>query len=360
MAEQLNISPYKDWLGEEGPYYIFGPCSAESISQLETTAKEIHQNFKNILFRAGVWKPRTRPNSFEGIGSEALDWMQEIKTNYGFKITTEVADANHVEECLKAGVDVLWIGARTTANPFSIQAVADALQGVDIPVLVKNPIHADLSLWVGGLERINRAGIHQLGAIHRGFFMSDNSPYRNSPNWNLPIQLKAMYPDLPIICDASHIAGKPELIAHVAQKAIDLDMDGLMVETHMNPSAALSDKEQQVSPQFLHELIAGLTPKTRSSADKEYKSQLELLRDQIDQVDNEWIEWMAKRMALAKKIGEYKAKNNVTVLQVNRWQSILDRNIKAGMSMGLSEKFLKELLNSIHDESIRKQTDNLE
>lgn len=356
MTEKLNLERFQDWLGEERPYYFFGPCSAESPKQLDETAAGIFKNFKHVIFRAGVWKPRTRPNTFEGKGPIALEWLKKIKEEYGFKITTEVADSKHVEACLKAGVDVLWIGARTTVNPFSVQAIADALKGVDIPVFVKNPINPDLALWMGAIERINKAGIRKLGAIHRGFHMTDNGPYRNFPNWNLAVQLKSNYPELPIICDVSHISGKPELIPHVAQRAIDLDMDGLMVETHINPAEALSDREQQLSPDQLNELINGITPKSKSSTDEEFKFRLETIREQINQIDSDLIEKMAERMNLSKQIGEYKKKNQVTVLQVNRWKEILERSLKSGKPLGLSEKFIAELLNSIHDESIRQQT----
>lgn len=357
MAEELNLERFQDWLGgHQRPYYFFGPCSAESPEQLHATAKEIHKNYKNVIFRAGVWKPRTRPNTFEGVGVEALGWLKDIKKEFGFQLTTEVADVKHVEACLKAEVDILWIGARTTVNPFSVQAIADALKGTDIPVFVKNPINPDLALWMGALERINKAGITKLGAIHRGFHMTENGPYRNFPNWNLAIQLKATYPNLPMICDVSHISGSPDLIPHVAQKAIDLDMDGLMVETHINPELALSDKQQQLTPSQLEKLIKGLTQKSKSSSDEEYKNQLEILREQINQIDADLIERIAERMSLAKQIGEYKKKNQVTVLQVNRWQEILDRSLKSGKALGLSEKFINDLLNSVHDESIRQQT----
>lgn len=352
----LDLEPYQNWMGGERPYYIFGPCSAESPEQLNETAAGIKRNFEHIIFRAGIWKPRTRPNTFEGVGVEALEWLGSVKRELGFKITTEVADEKHVEACLKAGVDMLWIGARTTANPFSIQAIAEALKGVDIPVFVKNPIHPDLSLWIGGLERINKAGVKKLGAIHRGFHMEGNGPYRNSPNWNLAIQLKALNPDLPLLCDVSHIAGKPELIPYVAQKAIDLDMDGLMIETHIQPGQALSDKEQQVTPENLAKIIGGITHKSKTSSNQEYKSQLEVLRDQMDEIDDELIELIAKRMSLAKRIGEYKYKNQVTVLQVNRWKEIVNRILSNGKALGLGEKFILDMLNSLHDESIRQQT----
>jgi len=356
MSDRLNIEKSANWMQKERPYYFFGPCSAESPEQLRATAKGISENFKNVIFRAGVWKPRTRPNNFEGIGVDALPWLQEIKKEFGFQLTTEVASAEHVEACLKAGIDILWVGARTTVNPFSVQAIADALKGVDIPVFVKNPINPDLSLWMGALERINKAGVNKLGAIHRGFHLADNGPYRNSPNWNLAVQLKGAFPNLPLICDVSHIAGKRALLSHVAQKGIDLDMDGLMVETHINPEEALSDPQQQLTPIQLNDLIKGLTPKKKSSDDQEFKSKLELLRDEIDQIDDELLEQIAVRMNLAKQIGDYKKNNKVTVLQVNRWQEILAKSLKQGEALGLSDKFIAALLNAIHDESIRQQT----
>jgi chorismate mutase len=356
MPEHLHVEKGEEWMHRSRPYYFFGPCSAESPEQLYKTAAGIAANFQEVIFRAGVWKPRTRPNTFEGIGVEALEWLQEIKRQFKFQLTTEVANAEHVEACLKAGIDILWIGARTTVNPFSVQEIADAIKGVDIPVFVKNPINPDFSLWMGALERINKAGIKKLGAIHRGFHMTDNGPYRNAPNWDLAIHLKASLPDMPMICDVSHISGKPQLIPHVAQKAIDLDMDGLMVETHIHPEKALSDREQQLTPAQLKTLIEQLTPKNKSSADEEFKGKLELLREEIDKIDDDLLERIATRMELAKQIGEYKKNNKVTVLQVNRWQEILNRSLKSGNALGLSEKFVRGLLNAIHDESIRQQT----
>ncbi len=349
-----SIERNKD--GVSSPFNFFGPCSAESPEQLRATAKGIKSNFDQVIFRAGIWKPRTRPNSFEGAGEIALNWLMEIKEEFGFKVATEVANPNHVEACLKAGVDFLWVGARTTVNPFSVQSIADSLTGVDIPVFVKNPINPDLALWIGALERINKAGIRRLGAIHRGFHMTDNGPYRNFPNWNIAIQLKAAYPDLPIVCDASHISGSPELIPYVAQKSIDLDMDGLMVETHYQPNLALSDKQQQITPEQLYTLIQNLIPKSKTSSDIAFKTQLDVLREQIDIIDNDIIERLSERMSLAKKIGENKKRNGVTVLQVDRWQKILERTLQNGKALGLNDKFIYDFLNSIHDESIRQQT----
>ena len=352
--EALVIDPI--WRKGQEHFHFFGPCSAESPEQLRHTAAALSNHFDQLIFRAGVWKPRTRPSSFEGVGAVALDWLREIKKEFGFSIATEVANVQHVEESLKAGINVFWIGARTTVNPFWVQAIADALKGTDVQVFVKNPIHPDLSLWMGALERMNRAGITRLGAIHRGFHLSDNGPYRNYPNWHLAIQLKAAYPDLPVVCDASHISGVPELIPQVAQKALDLDMDGLMIETHHHPEYALSDKEQQITPDQLIELMGELVFKRKSSSNTEFKNQLELLRDEIDKIDDDLIDRLALRMSIAEQIGVYKRRNNVTILQLERWKAIMERVLKNGEKMGLSEQFIQAVYNAIHEESIRKQT----
>jgi|SRR5690554_990190 len=353
-SEDLNID--ESWCNTNKPFNFFGPCSAESPEQLHATAKDIAKNHPSAIFRAGVWKPRTRPNSFQGIGEQALEWLREIKDEYQLKIATEIANPFHLEKCLDAGVDVLWIGARTTVNPFAVQAIADALKGVDIPVFVKNPINPDLSLWLGALERINKAGINKLGAIHRGFHLSDNGPYRNYPNWNLAVQLKASYGKLPLICDASHISGKTSLIPQVAQKAYDLDMDGLMVETHYNPELALSDKDQQLRPVELSNMLANLVRKESSSSNLVFQNQLEMLRNKIDKIDDNFMDLLAVRMDIAKQIGQYKKQNNVTILQLERWNKILKRVLENGKALGLSENFVQEMFNVVHDESIRQQT----
>jgi len=355
--EQFKID--ETWR-KHASFQFFGPCSAESFEQLKETAKALKGDkaTAHFIFRAGVWKPRTRPNSFEGMGSQAIEWLKMLKEELSIELATEVANPEHVEKCLEAGIDYLWIGARTTVNPFSVQAIADALCGVDVPVFVKNPTHPDLSLWVGALERIHLAGISKLGAIHRGFHLNDNGPFRNYPNWNLAVQLKANYPNLPIICDASHISGKPELIPQVAQKALDLDMDGLMIETHYLPTEALSDREQQLSPAELRKLMNSLVKKNKSSNNREFKNQLELLRDEIDKVDDDLMDQLAHRMKLAEQIGLYKKQNNVTILQIERWKEILNRMVLSGKLMGLSENFVVDLYNAIHEESIRKQTDS--
>lgn len=356
MKLELNILPLRDWLPDyHKPLLIAGPCSAESEDQLLSTAKQISLFYPNSIFRAGIWKPRTRPNSFEGIGNIGLQWMQSVKKETGLLTTTEVANAAHVEECLKHGIDILWIGARTTVNPFSIQEIASALRGVDIPVFVKNPIYPDLQLWVGALERINNAGITKLAAIHRGFHSHENGPFRNSPKWELAIELKAACPYLPMICDPSHIGGTPELIPYLAQKAMDLEMDGWMIETHVNPKAALSDAKQQVTPLELKEIIGTLHIRSGSIENKELQTKLDELRSVIHKLDNDLLELLSKRMAISTQIGEYKRDNNVTILQVGHWTSLIKTSLETGNLLGLREEFIKGLYQLIHDESILRQ-----
>ena len=358
MADQLNILPRDQWLDKsQKPYYIFGPCSAESEEQTLETARQIAAYYPNALYRAGIWKPRTRPNNFEGAGKKGLQWLQKVKEETGLKITTEVADADHVEAALKAGVDVLWVGARTTVNPFSVQAIADALKGVDITVFVKNPIVPDLQLWMGALERINQAGIKKLGAIHRGFHFHNSEPYRNLPRWEMPLEMMGQYPDLPMICDVSHISGNPQLIPSVAQKAMDLNMQGLMVETHITPKMALSDAKQQITPYQLNELINNLILRQPTTDNPEFENMMEALRDKIDEIDFELLERFADRMNLVREIGLYKKDNNVTIFQPSRWENILQRSIGAAGNLQLSNAFVKGLFMQIHDESIRQQTE---
>ena len=356
MAKVLSKNIDWNWLKGNRPYQFFGPCSAESYEQLRSTAAQIHTNFEDVIFRAGIWKPRTRPGSFEGVGEQGLKWLKEIKREFGFQTTTEVASAAHVEACLKAEVDVLWIGARTTVNPFSVQAIADALKGVNIPVMVKNPMNPDVSLWFGAIERFQKVGIKNIGAIHRGFHLSDNEPYRNTPKWDLAVQFKTEHPDIPLICDVSHISGKPSLIPLVAQRAFDLDMDGLMVEIHENPAAALSDAQQQLTPLELKQLIDGIVIKSSKSTDINFSDKLTVLREKIDRIDDELVELLATRMSISENIGKYKKDNQVTILQLERWKEILKRNLESGSTLNLSEKFITGLYNAIHDESIEKQT----
>jgi len=350
----LNTKKISDWgLGLDKPLIISGPCSAETEEQVVTTAKEIAALGKVNVLRAGIWKPRTRPNAFEGIGPVGLEWLNTAKKETGMLTATEVANGAHVEECLKAGIDILWVGARTTVNPFSVQEVADALKGVDIPVLVKNPINPDLGLWIGGLERINQAGITRLGAIHRGFSTFEKTPFRNLPKWSMAIEMKRKYPDLDIICDPSHIAGNRDLIPYVCQKALDLDMSGLMIESHITPSVAWSDAAQQVTPGALGELLDSLTFRSASVPDE--GNALDGLRKEIDNLDDDIFQKMASRMAVAENIGSYKKDNSVTILQVGRWEEIVNKRIALGKAMGLGDEFLDAFLKLVHKESIRRQ-----
>ena len=343
-------------LGVKKPLIISGPCSAETESQMITTAKQLAATGKVHVLRAGIWKPRTRPGQFEGAGEPGLEWLIAAKKETGLPVTTEVATAAHVEACLKAGVDILWVGARTTVNPFSVQEIADALKGVDIPVMVKNPVNPDLELWLGAFERLSRAGIKTMSAIHRGFSSFDKGPFRNAPMWDLSIELKTRMPGIEMICDPSHIAGNRDLIALVSQKALDLDMAGLMIESHLNPDAAWSDAKQQVTPANLGKIVDSLVVRSVSSDNKTFKDTLGILRDQIDQLDDEIMQKLANRMKISEKIGQYKKENNVTILQVGRWEEIVQTRAALGKAMGLDEGFTRDLLRLIHHESIQVQT----
>ena len=358
MTVDLNINPLTNWLTDKKiPLVIAGPCSAESEEQMLATARELVKNQKISYFRAGIWKPRTRPGSFEGMGVEALRWMQAVKEETGLKVATEVANTDHVEVCLEHGVDLLWIGARTSVNPFSVQEIANALKGVDIPVAVKNPINPDLQLWVGALERINKAGIDHLIAIHRGFSSFEKSPFRNQPLWEFPIELKSICPDVPILCDPSHIAGTRDLIPFISQKALDMDMDGFMIESHINPMAALSDADQQLTPNALDDLLNDLIVRLATTKNEEFKTQLDDLRRLIDDLDEEITQKFSARMDVAEKIGEYKKENNVTILQVKRWEELISDRLSIATAMGLSEDFMRGVLKLVHKESIRRQTE---
>jgi chorismate mutase len=357
MKKGLQLEPMSTWLPSANkPIIISGPCSAETEEQTVATAKQIAATGKVHALRAGIWKPRTRPGQYEGAGEEGLKWLIQAKKETGLPVTTEVANAAHVEACLKAGVDILWVGARTTVNPFSVQEVADALKGVDIPVMVKNPINPDLELWMGGLERLNKAGITKLAAIHRGFSSFEKGPFRNVPMWDMAIELKTRIPEIDIICDPSHIAGNRELISFISQKALDLDMAGLMIESHINPDAAWSDAKQQVTPGVLSKIIDGLIVRSATSDNKLFKDTLSIMREQIDLLDDEIMQKLAGRMKISEKIGQYKKDNNVTILQVNRWEEIVQTRIKLGKAMGLDENFTADLLKLIHHESIQIQT----
>ncbi len=342
---------------EEGkPLIIAGPCSAETEEQLYETAKLVQQQGVNII-RAGVWKPRTRPNTFEGVGQEAMPWIKRIKDELNVRFAIEVAKADHVESALKAGIDVLWIGARSTVSPFIVQEIADALKGTDVPVLVKNPINPDLALWMGALERLSQAGISKLGAIHRGFSSHQKTRYRNVPSWHLPIELKRQLPDMPIICDPSHIAGKREMVPEISQIALDLNFEGLIVETHRDPESAWSDARQQVTPHNLGEMIKALQVRKSSSSDINFITQLENLRTQIDHADRELLEAMSRRMELVGQIGTHKKQKNVAAFQLERWNEVFKTRQQWANELDIKEKFVTDLFNLIHVESIKKQTE---
>lgn len=357
----MELKGIKDWgLNINDKLIVSGPCSAESEEQVVNTCKALAANNKVNMLRAGIWKPRTRPNSFEGIGSVGLEWLVQAKKETGLPISTEVANPEHIEECLKAGVDVIWLGARTTVNPFAVQAIADRLRGVDIPVMVKNPINPDVQLWRGAIERLYNSGINKIAAIHRGFSSFQETAYRNEPKWELAIELKTLVKDIEIICDPSHICGNRELIPMVSQKALDLAMDGLMIESHENPEVALSDAAQQLKPNDLISLIDDLHFRHEEIGNSLMADKLVDLRKDIDHMDNEVLETLSKRMKVAEQIGQFKKDNEVTVLQVNRWEEILANRLKMSGALGLSDDFIKDLLNLIHKESISKQRRILE
>lgn len=354
----MTIAPLNTWITKNNePLIIAGPCGAETREQVLATAKAISEIPSVQLFRAGIWKPRTRPNSFEGVGEEGLNWLQEVKEKYKLKTTVEVANAHHAELALKYNVDVLWIGARTTVNPFSVQEIADVIKGVDIPVMIKNPIHADLQLWIGAIERINNAGITKLAAIHRGFHFFGKSKYRNKPMWELMIELKTLLPNLPIICDPSHISGRRDLIQTVAQKALNLGVNGLMIESHINPAKALSDAEQQLTPGDLKEILTALQFPTTISNDAEFTNKLNNFRQMIDEIDDELINILRKRISVIEDIGLYKKERNITVFQLERWQEILRTRSQLAEKLGLSRNHIEKICQLLHEESIRVQNE---
>lgn len=342
------------------PFIIAGPCSAESREQVLATAEAL--SAMNVqLFRAGIWKPRTRPGSFEGLGIEALPWLQEVKAKYLLPVAIEVAEPEHVELALKHGIDVLWIGARTTVNPFQVQHIADALKGVEIPVMVKNPVNPDMDLWLGAIERIEHAGIKEIAAIHRGFSTYNAaSPYRNQPNWPIPIELKRRRPELPIICDPSHITGKRALVGDIAQKAMDMGFDGLIIETHPDPDHAMSDSAQQVTPAALKQILDGLVLRNINSGNADSDVTLEYLRQLMDGIDAEIIDLIARRMELSERMGLVKKEANMTAYQPERWREIVDTRGTRAEKLKLSREFILSIYEKIHDESIRKQLEILQ
>ena len=348
---ELELQPLAlPGIPQERPIVIAGPCSAETEEQVMSTAQALAKRGTKI-FRAGIWKPRTKPGGFEGIGVDGLAWMKRVKEETGMLVATEVATAKHVYECLKAGIDILWIGARTTANPFAVQEIADALKGVDIPVLIKNPVNPDLELWIGAMERINGAGLKRLAAIHRGFSSYDKKIYRNLPQWHIPIELRRRIPDLPIFCDPSHIGGKRELVAPLCQQAMDLGFDGLIIESHCNPDAAWSDASQQVTPDVLNYILDLLVIREG----KQSTESLGGLRNQIDECDNQIIEVLAKRMRICREIGTFKKEHGMTILQTGRYNEILDKRGAQGALCGMGSEFIKKVFEAIHEESVRQQ-----
>jgi chorismate mutase len=354
---QFISTPDSSWIRtEKAPFLIAGPCSIESEEQLMNTARAIAAGGKASVLRAGVWKPRTRPGSFEGLGAVSLNWLQQVKQETGLRVATEVANAYHVEEALKHDIDILWLGARTTVNPFYVQEIAEALRGSKIPVMVKNPIHADMGLWIGALERLNKVGIEQLAAIHRGFHSYESAPYRNQPKWEMVIELRSLVPELPIICDPSHIAGDRKLIAAVSQIALDLNLDGLMIESHCDPDKALSDAKQQITPNALDQIVDGLQLRESSSDDMTYMKRISELRDVIDNLDADLLKLISKRMDLVSEIGIYKRENNVSIFQLQRFFEILRTRKDLADDMDLSPKLIHELFELIHKHSIRIQT----
>ena len=358
LLKNLNkdIADIGTWLEcKKLPWLIAGPCSAESQEQVLATARALAKSDHVILFRAGIWKPRTRPGSFEGVGEKGLDWLKAAKEETGLFTTTEVARARHVELCLANEVDVLWIGARTTVNPFMVQEIAEALRGVDVPVLVKNPINAELGLWLGAIERLYQAGIRKLGAIHRGFSTYTEMEYRNEPNWQIPIELKRLLPGLPLICDPSHIAGNRDLVEPVSRMALDLGIDALMIETHVKPDEALSDAKQQVTPEALIAMLERLRARRVIIADERARKKIEALRTQISQVDARILCDLAERMRCVDEIGKLKQQYEISVLQLARWGSLLENHIATAQHIGLESEFVKNIFEVIHTAAVKKQ-----
>jgi chorismate mutase len=345
-----------NWINNgKKPVLIAGPCSAETEEQVIQTATRLFRTGKVDVLRAGIWKPRTRPGAFEGIGTKGLPWLQKAKELTGLPVAVEVAKASHVELCLEFGIDILWIGARTTVNPFAVQEIADALKGTDKPVLLKNPINPDLALWLGGMERLQNAGLTKLGAIHRGFSFAGEKIYRNRPQWQIAIDFKTEMPDMMMINDPSHICGRRDLLQKVAQKAMDLNFDGLIIESHINPDAAWSDAAQQITPEVYGQLIADLIIRDIDPKDLKERTKLDILRKEIDILDDEIMNVLASRMKVARDIGKYKKENNMTILQTDRWQEILNKFVERGLQNGLTEEFITRVIKSIHDESIEQQ-----
>lgn len=356
QAETTTMENKVQTVWNKRPLIISGPCSAETEEQVVETAQRLAQTGKVDVLRSGIWKPRTRPGSFEGIGTKGLPWLQHARKVTGLLTAVEVATAKQVEDALHFDVDILWVGARTTVNPFSVQEIADALRGVKVPVLIKNPINPDLELWIGAVERIAKAGINDIGLIHRGFSSYGNTEYRNAPMWHLAIEMKRRNPELLMINDPSHICGRRDILQEVAQKAIDLDFDGLIIESHIDPDNAWSDAKQQITPERLGEMLGNIIWRREDIPSEEYHAALDKLRAQINHLDDELMQILGQRMKVAEKIGQYKKDNNITILQTTRWNEILERAFKKGEKMGLSNEFITKYFDAVHLESINHQT----
>ena len=361
MAHELDIIPGTEWgfFTLPRPMCIAGPCSAETEEQVMETAKGLN-DFGIHVYRAGIWKPRTHPGSFEGVGTQGLKWLRRVKQELGMKVCTEVASEKHVLECIKYGVDLVWVGARTSANPFLMQEIADALEGTDIPVLVKNPVNPDLDLWIGALERLNRAGLRTLGVIHRGFSTSASIPYRNDPSWKIAIELRTRYPQMAFFADPSHMAGDRKYLQELSQRAMDLGLDGLMVESHCNPDAAWSDAKQQLTPAALQNLLESLIIRENTSENEAYREGIDALRARIDVIDENLLKLLKDRMGVSQAIGQYKREHNVAILQAGRWEQLLADMVARAGAMGISEQAITAIMTAIHDESVRVQNNVLE
>lgn len=354
MSIKLELEPFiVGGIKLERPFIIAGPCSAETEEQVLSTARQL-AGLGIKVFRAGIWKPRTRPNAFEGVGTKGLAWLKRVKEETGMLIAIEVANVKHVYEALKYGIDIFWIGARTTANPFAVQDIADTLQGMDVPVLVKNPVNPDIDLWIGAMERLNQAGIRKLAAIHRGFSTFGKSAFRNNPQWQIPIEIKRRIPELPIITDPSHICGNRSGLFEISQEAMDLNFEGLIIESHIDPETALSDPQQQLTPEDLKNLLERLVIR-----DARIENGLLLtigeLRAQIDDLDDKIIDIFGKRMSVAEEIGRYKKEHNISILQTQRWDTLLNRHLQVGEEKGLSNEFIQKVFFAVHEESINHQ-----
>ncbi|MBQ9310529.1 MAG: bifunctional 3-deoxy-7-phosphoheptulonate synthase/chorismate mutase type II [Bacteroidales bacterium] len=357
MASKLELVPLNEWGFfhlPPRPCVVAGPCSAESEEQVMQTARGLKEIGINV-FRAGIWKPRTHPGCFEGVGARGLDWLERVRSELGMHICTEVANEKHVAECLKHDIDMVWIGARTTANPFLVQEIAEALRGTDIPVLVKNPVNPDLDLWIGALERLNAQGVRKIGVIHRGVSTVNKIKYRNAPQWEMAVELRARYPELPVFADPSHMGGKREYLFELSQRAMDLGLDGLMLESHCDPSCALSDAAQQLTPADLIALLESLTVRDATTEDERFNDNLRQLRAQIDVLDENLIFTLASRMKVSRQIGDLKKANSVAIVQPNRWDEVLERVVVSASSYGLDTDFVKRVFNAIHEASVAEQ-----